>query len=114
MEKVSRHQEARPCVPHPHSVVPPIIPNPRRSSTPPPLESPPAPPLCVAVACSLLSRYVRQNGGAAAELGLGIRAFLSTVEDKVKWIFHKLKGILSFSILFLAVKISVSFETSYT
>ncbi|KAG8099379.1 hypothetical protein GUJ93_ZPchr0013g36737 [Zizania palustris] len=26
-----------------------------------------------AVACSLLSRYVRQNGGAAAELGLGIR-----------------------------------------
>ncbi|KAG8099615.1 hypothetical protein GUJ93_ZPchr0013g34096 [Zizania palustris] len=92
MEKVSRHQEARPCVPHPHSVVPPIIPNPRRSSTPPPLESPPAPPLCVAVACSLLSRYVRQNGGAAAELGLGIRAFLSTVEDKVKWIFHKLKA----------------------
>ncbi|KAG8079739.1 hypothetical protein GUJ93_ZPchr0007g5157 [Zizania palustris] len=26
-----------------------------------------------AMACSLLSRYVRQNGGAAAELGLGIR-----------------------------------------
>lgn len=26
-----------------------------------------------AMACSLLSRYVRQNGAAAAELGLGIR-----------------------------------------
>ena len=25
-----------------------------------------------AMACSLLSRYVRQNGAAAAELGLGI------------------------------------------
>jgi len=27
-----------------------------------------------AVACSLLSRFVRQNGAAAAELGLGIKA----------------------------------------
>jgi hypothetical protein len=26
-----------------------------------------------AVACSLLSRFVRQNGAAAAELGLGIK-----------------------------------------
>ncbi|KAF0901598.1 hypothetical protein E2562_003569 [Oryza meyeriana var. granulata] len=26
-----------------------------------------------AMACSLLSRYVRQNGAAAGELGLGIR-----------------------------------------
>lgn len=29
-----------------------------------------------AMACSLLSRYVRQNGAAAGELGLGIRGHL--------------------------------------
>lgn len=37
-----------------------------------------------AMACSLLSRYVRQNGAGAADLGLAIRGELSClVEEKL-------------------------------
>lgn len=37
-----------------------------------------------AMACSLLSRYVRQNGAAAGDLGLAIRGDLSSlVEEKL-------------------------------
>jgi jasmonate ZIM domain-containing protein len=37
------------------------------------------------MACSLLSRYVRQNGTAAGDLGLAVRGELSSlVEEKLR------------------------------
>lgn len=48
-----------------------------------------------AMACNLLSRYVRENGPAAGELGLGIRGepcFLYLVEEKFEFHFLFLSG----------------------
>lgn len=36
-----------------------------------------------AMACNLLSRYVKQNGAAAGELGLGIRGEFCSLEEKL-------------------------------
>jgi hypothetical protein len=47
-----------------------------------------------AMACSLLSRYVRQNGAAAADLGLAIRGEASSLVEEKFGVSRRSVGVL--------------------